>query len=501
MRPLSPENVFHAEAQACPVLPASGDRNWGYRSRRDRGQAHGLGLGNRILDVNRELGYAVIEPGVTQGQLADYLRAHAPELMIDATGAGPDASLVGNTLDRGFGHTPYGDHCGLCCAAEIVLGDGRVLRTGLGALRAEGDGSVDGGPKAEHVYRYGVGPSLDGLFSQANFGVVTRLTVWLMRRPEKIGTFFCQVDGDALPALVDALARLKQDGVIHNAVHVGNDLRLISGWRGYPFDRTGGATPLPEGVRAELRKEEGVGVWNAAGAFYGTKAQVRACHAAARRALKPFGYRYLDGTRLRLARCVSAMTGWTAAGRTLSRQLDRFEPVWKLLHGEPTYDFLRGPMWRVRDDDGGPITNLDDTEAGLKWVSPLGRAMGADAVAIESILEPIYARHGFDLPITFTLISPRAMIGVTNLSWDLREAAEGEAAAACYAEAVAALLDAGYPPYRAGGEGQRMIAERIDPVTRDVRSRLKDIFDPRGQIEPGRHGIVNSHAAPARQAG
>src|SRR2546429_7881245 len=66
---------------------------------------------NRIIEVNPKLCYAVIEPGVTQGQLHRYLQEHRPGLWMDSSGAGLEASIVGNVLDRGFGHTRYGDHC------------------------------------------------------------------------------------------------------------------------------------------------------------------------------------------------------------------------------------------------------------------------------------------------------------------------------------------------------------------------------------------------------
>ena len=73
---------------------------------------------------------------------------------MDATGAGPDCSIIGNTLERGFGHTPYGDHFAHVCALEVVLADGSVLSTGLSCFDQA---------TAAPVYRWGVGPVLDGM--------------------------------------------------------------------------------------------------------------------------------------------------------------------------------------------------------------------------------------------------------------------------------------------------------------------------------------------------
>ena len=49
---------------------------------------------NRILEVNEDLAYAVIEPGVTQIQLFNYLKEKKLALWLDCTGSGPEASIV-----------------------------------------------------------------------------------------------------------------------------------------------------------------------------------------------------------------------------------------------------------------------------------------------------------------------------------------------------------------------------------------------------------------------
>ena len=90
-----------------PLYPISKGRNLGYgdRTAPTPGQVIvDLGRMNRIIEVNEQLAYAVIEPGVTQGRLYQHLKAKHPGLWMDATGAGLEASIIGNTVDRGFGH-------------------------------------------------------------------------------------------------------------------------------------------------------------------------------------------------------------------------------------------------------------------------------------------------------------------------------------------------------------------------------------------------------------
>ena len=40
------------------------------------------------------------------------------------------------------------------------------------------------GNRSWHVYKRGLGPTLDQLFMQSNFGIVTKMGVWLMPYPE-----------------------------------------------------------------------------------------------------------------------------------------------------------------------------------------------------------------------------------------------------------------------------------------------------------------------------
>src|SRR5450432_4664741 len=152
-----------AEVQEClrianrsgtPVYPISSGKNWGYGSSvpaADGCVLLDLGRMNRIVDFSEELGYVTVEPGVTQAQLYAFLQDRGSALWMDSTGASPDCSLIGNTVERGFGHTPYGDHFANSCGLQVVLADGDVIDTGFSRFP-----SAHAGP----LFRWGVGPSL-----------------------------------------------------------------------------------------------------------------------------------------------------------------------------------------------------------------------------------------------------------------------------------------------------------------------------------------------------
>src|SRR5580700_9072360 len=336
VRPASREEVQEclrvANRYDTPVYPISSGRNWGYGSRippADGCVMLDLGRMNRIVDFSESLAYVTVEPGVTQAQLFAFLHEQGSKLWMDATGASPRCSLIGNTVERGFGHTPYGDHFAHVCGLEVVLPTGDVVETGFARFPSA---------QAAPVYHWGVGPALDGLFSQSNFGVVTRMTVWLMPRPEYFQAYYFRCEAaKGLQAAIDALRPLRLDGTIRSASHIANDYKVVSALRQYPWQETGGETPLGVGAMAEFRRTLRIGAWNGSGALYGTKSQVKEARRLLRKALdgKAQRLQFLDDNKLHIASMFAKPYQWIS-GWNLERTLTVLKPVYGLMKGIPT---------------------------------------------------------------------------------------------------------------------------------------------------------------------
>ncbi len=131
---------------------------------------------NRIIEVNEANAFALVEPGVSYFDLYRYIQDRKLKVWIDCPDPGW-GSVVGNAIDRGGGYTAanYRNHFDSHCGMEVVLPSGELLRTGMGAI-----------PKAEtwQQYKSGCGPWIDGIFSQSNYGIVTKMGFWLMPQPE-----------------------------------------------------------------------------------------------------------------------------------------------------------------------------------------------------------------------------------------------------------------------------------------------------------------------------
>jgi 4-cresol dehydrogenase (hydroxylating) len=166
---------------------------------------------DRVLDVNEGNASCLVEPGVSYLDLYKYIQAKKIKLWLDPPDPGW-GSLVGNTCERGGGYTPMRDHFENHCGMEVVLPNGDVVRTGMGALPAA---------KTWQQYKYGFGPYLDGIFTQSNFGVVTKMGFWLMPEPEAhiTGTVSIPKQED-LPRFIDILSYLINTGAVQGTTRV-----------------------------------------------------------------------------------------------------------------------------------------------------------------------------------------------------------------------------------------------------------------------------------------
>lgn len=490
LRPASAADVVEvvniAAAYGIPLYPISRGRNWGY------GDACAATDGQVIVELSRmcqievdhKLAYAVIEPGVTQRQLSEYLRHAGYPLIMDCTGAGPDTSLVGNILERGFGHSPYGNRFQTVAGIEVVLANGKVLKTGFGHYSTA---------RTTHLYPYGIGPYLDGLFTQSNMGIITRLGLWLMPAPERIEHFLCFVEKhEDINEIVDTVRPLRMDGTLRSVVHIGNDLRLISGGRTFPTELTDGQSRLPEAVRARLRTEAGVGAWTVSGALYGSRRQVAAARAAVRKALKGRGRKlvFLDERTLAFGGFAAKLLSGSRWGRILQQKIAAGLSLFEMNRGIPNGRFLAGAYWRRKGGlpmgfPEGADPAADD--CGMLWIAPVLPLRGADALRLHELLDkPIFERHGFDLFITLSMINERALGGVITVAYDKHDPAEVERAQACYRDAFEAVMAAGYIPYRVGVQSMAQLDEGSSVFWETV-SAVKAALDPNGLIAPGRY--------------
>ncbi|MCF8060997.1 MAG: FAD-binding oxidoreductase [Deltaproteobacteria bacterium] len=476
------EVVRIANAHRIPLYPISTGRNWGYGSAnpvRDDSLILDLGDMNRIVEVNTELAYAVIEPGVSQQQLYEHLERHRTGLMMDPTGSGPACSVLGNTLERGYGITAYGDHFEALCGMEVVLADGSVLRTGFGHYDQA---------TATHLFKYGVGPYLDGIFTQSNFGIVTKIGLWLMPVPESFeaGYFFCRSEADLGP-VIDVTRGLLLNRVVKGSINLLHRNRSLTVLTQYPWHRMRGRTPLDEKTWQELGAEKGVGIWNGVVALYGTREEIRAAKRIIKRRLRPHvaKLQFVSNRLLRLLERFQRPLG-LLLGMNLSELLKALKPSYELMKGKPGEVSLPTPYWRMKKPV--PDANIDPARdnCGLYWFAPVIPMTRHHVRTFIQTVEPIFDRHGFEPCITLTTVTHRAFDCTLPILYNKEDPEETERASACYRDVLKACMKAGYIPYRFGIQSMEELAGREDRFW-EVVETIKNALDPNGIIAPGRY--------------
>ncbi len=220
--------LLYCSAEKIAVSPISAGLSGGFAcpTLKPAGVELDLSRMDRILEIDEENRYAIIEPGVTNGKLWAYMHEHNPDWAPPiADGAPPAATVMGDAIDRGFSlYTssvgPQGDNF-MC--AEVVFPNGDIVRTGSWAL-----------PFAKPFYKYGLGPDMWSFLmgSQGAFGVVTKAAVKIYPHPKfKTVIAWGMSNPYDMQNLTLDVAKL-EFGVSHNTVMVqgGNYPLVMARW-------------------------------------------------------------------------------------------------------------------------------------------------------------------------------------------------------------------------------------------------------------------------------
>jgi FAD/FMN-containing dehydrogenase len=130
---------------------------------------------DNIIEINELSKYALIESGVTTGQLLSYLNENYPNLQPPVPDAPSAATIAGNVLIHGSGYLSqkYGDHGSMINGLEVVLPNGDICKLGSCSV-------------SKYWFTRGPIPDLIGLFisSFGTLGIVTKLSVKLFYKPK-----------------------------------------------------------------------------------------------------------------------------------------------------------------------------------------------------------------------------------------------------------------------------------------------------------------------------
>ncbi|MCD6034554.1 MAG: putative oxidoreductase [Rickettsiales bacterium] len=485
---LFPQNK--TQIQAClrvanrykvPIYPISKGKNWGYGSRvpaSDQCAIISLERMNAILEYNEKLAYITVEPGVSFQQVYDFLNEKQSSLTPPSIGSTPQASLVGNALERGIGKGIYGDRFQHSCNMEIILPTGECIRTGFGG---------NDNCHSQHVYRWGVGPSIDGIFTQSNYGIVTKMTFWLVPKPKYFQIFFYTVKDNAqLEKTIEALRQLRLEGTLNTTSTLSNDYRVLAMKQQFPWEK--GKNELPEGYIEAFRNRALMGnSWVGDDAIIApTKAQGKARAKRVKQVLGKAVDRLviIDNNFVRLARIFHKPVQWLTGVNML--ELAYFFQN-SLYLGIPMEKQLNICYWRKKTPAPTQI-DLDRDKCGVIWCSPSIPFEGAHIKKVLEILETAYKEYQFEPNMGFNMMSDRNIACTSAIIYDREEPGEDQRAMECYNAMNKALAAEGYMPYRLGIQSMDKVYSDSEEY-RDFLQRLKLAIDPNNILSPGHYGI------------
>jgi 4-cresol dehydrogenase (hydroxylating) len=125
-----------ANSHGIPLWPVSMGKNFAYGTAApalNGAVVLDLKRMNRIIELNEDLAYVVVEPGVSYFDFKAELDRRGSKLWMSGA-AHSWGSVMGNALEHGVGYTPYGIHAETICGMEVMLADGSLVRTGFGAI-------------------------------------------------------------------------------------------------------------------------------------------------------------------------------------------------------------------------------------------------------------------------------------------------------------------------------------------------------------------------------
>jgi 4-cresol dehydrogenase (hydroxylating) len=456
-----------ANAHKVPLYPISTGKNFGYGGPSPNVTGSvvlDLKRLNRVLEVDDKRNFALVEPGVSYFDLYRHIQERGLKVMID----GPDpgwGSPIGNSLERGIGYTMphFRDHFGASCGMEVVLPNGELMRTGMGALP---------GSKTWQEYKYGFGPDPSGLFAQGNFGVVTKMGFRLMPMPEYYRTGLITVPKRRdFVKMVEHVNYLSDSSMIGEAVY-GSPLSALM------RDPAFAALASKEGGPADAEMDAaaagaGLPSWQVDLQFFGAEAATRANWEYAKdRILSDIpGAQAIDGDHFPLPATEEQMLNKSQPYRTGIR---RFGAL-----GVPSLG-----IWRIVRDDGHvgffPVLPRSG-EAVFEMQRVLGDALREFGMGsfFNATSAPLYW-HTFAFQMVFA----------PSIKRD--DPAHNERTHNAMKKVVAVAAEHGWGDYRAAPIYQDHVAGTYsfnNHALRRFHEQLKDAVDPEGIIAPGRGGV------------
>ena len=344
-----------------------------------------------------------------------------------------------------------------------MLPNGEILRTGMGAMPNSA---------SWHQFKYGYGPYVDGIFSQSNYGIVTRMGLWLMPAPEAYR------DGQIMvPRHDDLNPFMEHYSYLMNSDVLRGTMLLDSPLLNYHASQGGSFFEMPNGPSIaeldRLAQERNLPYWSAEFRFWGAPKLIEAQWDYVKEKFGAIpGASFTEGRNYRFP---------TAT--------DQSDPTLQVALGVPNlgvFGLLQG---------GGHL-----------GFSPIIPMTGEAIFKAQKVYGKLYSDMKLPVGNQFAALpwsyNPRALVLLFGipLSHDKAQNADGRR---IFERLVEVSAENGWAEYRTHVAFMDKVADAYsfnDHATRRFHEMLKDAIDPNGILSPGKSGIWPKHLRGRRPA-
>ncbi|MDF1695461.1 MAG: FAD-dependent oxidoreductase [Saprospiraceae bacterium] len=461
------------------IYTISQGKNWGFGSKvpvKNCCILMDLSQMNKIVSYDEKFGTVRIEPGVTFRQLSEFLVEKGDDHFLNTIGGDPEASVMGNLLERGDGVGPYCERAAYACHSEIITSDGEIVDIGYGNIDKS---------RLSDLNKEGIGPGFQELFYQSNFGIVSKITIWLQKKPAFFRTFsFAQNESNNFPKLLECIRNLYRKRIINSPITFWNDYKQLASSIQFPHHLTEVNQPL---LRDKIKAfSNDYSTWYAFGGVYVDSKKVgRAILGEVFSAIKPFIKRktiwsQLSTSKVKLLRRFNGFLGLKQFN------FDQLIHSWEENHllGHTTGNSIKSLFWRKKRL---PPKEIDPNNelCGVLWNSFLVPFDGNLIAEVLAAINMIILENGFEPVISFITLNDRYIKVFQQLIFDREDLNQDKKALECHQLVFEYLEKMGCSHSRL--DILHMQTSNGILKNDSLHKKIKQALDPVGIFSPGRY--------------